>query len=258
MNEDEVTVLYSGGTDSTLAAALMCMRFRKVRLLTYRTSVMSHLENTKLNVKLLQKKFGRDKITHELIDSDKIFRMLYRGNYLQDVKKYKTYLSACLCFSCNLSWHVKTIIYDIENNIHFTCDGERYEKPPLWAELMPEVLQMVRDLYKEYSITYENPVYNIKRTDWKLFELGITSEKNVKLDSFSRVVKGYSRDPWKRWHATQQHCSGGIVGALFLSCYFVPLYGQKVNEKIGIEYYKDKIDVCRKHIENYLRNKKLS
>jgi len=252
LSEDEVVVLYSGGSDSTLAAALMCKRFRKVHLLTCRTSPMYSLEKSKANARLLRRKFGNNKVIHKFLDTDEIFKTIYRGNYLGDIQKYGTYVSACVCAACSLSWHVRAIIYDIENDIHFTCDGERYEKTPIWAEQMEPVLEMVRGFYKEYGIIYENPVYRIVRTDWKLFELGITEEKDVKLEGYAYDERGFSEDPRGHWKRTQPNCHGGVIGAMYLSCYFLPLYGQEANEKIAIEYYTEKINLCREYLQRRL------
>jgi len=246
MNGEEAVVLFSGGSDSTLAAVMACQRFSRVHLLTYRTSPMSRLEKSRINAKRLQQKFGSEKVTHEFLDSDKIFRMLYHGNYLRDLKKYKTYLSACVCSACSLSWHVSTIIYNIRHNIRHASDGERYEDIPIWAELMESNLKMVRGLYREYGISYETPVYKIRDTDRKLFELGITPERDVKIEHFGLEMGDYSL---RRWKSTQPDCHGGIVGAIYLSCFFLPLYGQAANEKTANEYYREKLDVCTQYLQ---------
>lgn len=252
MSEDEITVLFSGGSDSTLAAALMCTRFRKVHLLTYRTSPMYNLQKAKKSVRLLQNKFGRDKITHRFIDSDEIFKKIYNGDYLNDLMKYKGFLSTCVCAACGLSMQVSTIIFDLKHDIHFTCDGEHYEEPPV-HEQIPSVLEMIRGLYKEYGISYENPVYKIKATDVKLFESGITSEKDVKIQPFAHGKRNAPDGLYTRWISTQPDCYGNIIGGIYLHCFFIPLYGQRRHETLTIEYYREKIEICREYLQNRLR-----
>ena len=253
MNKEEVLVLYSGGSDSTLASALACMRFEKVHLLTCRTSMMYNLRKAKTNVTLLQERFGKDKVIHRFSDSDEIFKTVYLSAYRRDIIKYGAYLSALVCAACSLSWHVTAIKYCLKNNINFTYDGERYEDPSIWAEQMKPVLEKVRKLYKDYGIGYENPVYYVDRTDHKLFELGLTRERNVKLEGFAHRDIAHPKYPHIRWKSTQPDCHGGIIGALFLSCYFVPLWGQEANEKIAMKYYDDKIPLCKESIEKRKR-----
>lgn len=255
MNKEEVVVLYSGGSDSTLASALACMRFKKVHLLTCVTSMMYSLRKAKPNVTLLQERFGKDKVIHGFLNSNEIFETIYLSAYWRDIRRYGTYLSALVCAACSLSWHVTAIAYCLKNNINFTYDGERYEDPAIWAEQMKPVLERVKKLYKDYGIRYENPVYNVDRTDHKLFELGLTRERNVKLEGFAHRDIAQPKHPHLRWKATQTGCHGGIIGCLFLSCCFIPLWGQKANEKIAVKYYDEKIPFCRECIARALVGK---
>ena len=250
VNRREVLVLYSGGSDSTLTAALACMRFKKVHLLTCRASMMYNLQKAKANVMLLQQKFGKDKLTHKFLDSDEIFKTIYYNAYRSDLRKFGAYLSACVCAACSLSWHVTAIIDCLKNGIDFACDGERYEDPPIWAEQMKPILERVKKLYKAFGVMYENPVYDVVRTDEKLFELGVTKERDVKLERFADRDIRHSQHPHLRWKSTQPDCHGGIVGVLYLSCHFVPLWGQTINEKIAAKYYDQKIPLCRECIQN--------
>lgn len=253
MNKKEVLVLYSGGSDSTLAAALACIRFKKVHLLTCRTSMMYNLQKAKANVTPLQQKFGKDKLIHKFLDSDEMFKTIYYNAYRSDMRKFGAYLSACVCAACSLSWHVTAIIHCLKNNIDLVWDGERDEDPPIWAEQMKPILERVKKLYKNYGVMYENPVYEVDRTDNKLFELGVTKERNVKLEGFADRGIPHPKHPHMRWKSTQPDCHGGIIGVLYLSCHFVPLRGQKANEKIAVKYYDQKIPLCRECIEKYLQ-----
>ena len=249
VNKNEALVLYSGGSDSTLAAALACIRFEKVHLLTCRTSMMYNLRKAKANVALLQERFGKDKLIHKFLDSDEMFKIIYHSTYQSDIRKYRAYLPACVCAACSLSWHVTAIVYCLENNVDYAWDGERYEAPPIWAEQMKANLERVKELYKDYGIIYRNPVYGVDRTDHKLFELGVTRERDVKLEGFIHRDIAYPKHPLERWKSTQPDCHGGIIGVLYLSCYFVPLWGQEANEKIAAKYYDQKIPLCRVFIE---------
>lgn len=61
----EVTLLYSGGTDSALAAVYLCEQHRKVILLTMHPHNFLFFRNkSKILATRLIEKFGKDKITH--------------------------------------------------------------------------------------------------------------------------------------------------------------------------------------------------
>jgi hypothetical protein len=198
--KDEVSILFSGGSDSTLVAAMMCEQFEKVHLLTYFHSGIPFAEKSKINAERLANRFGKDKI----------------------------------------------ILYNIENNIHFACDGYKREKRHLYIFMAEEGIKETRKFYNEYHIDYKNPVYNIVRTDWKLFEMGITPKKNVKFPH--ELV-----DP-----STQHHCKTGIIVNAYLMGYFFPLYGQEASDRISIKYWREKIEISKRYIREHFNNKHLN
>lgn len=240
----EVSIPFSGGSDSTLVAAMMCGQFEKVHLLTYFHSGMPLAEKSKINAKNLANRFGKDKIIHKLINFEEFFKRLYYGSYLKDIEKYKGYMTPCFCNACQIAMHAKTILYNIENNIHFACDGYKREKRLLYVFMAEEGIKETRNFYKEYHIDYKNPVYNIVRTDWKLFEMGITPKKNVK---FPHELLDFS---------TQHHCKTGIIVNAYLMGYFFPLYGQEASARISIKYWREKIEISKGYIHAILTKKR--
>ena len=244
--KDEVSILFSGGSDSTLVAALMCEQFEKVHLLTYFHLGMPLAERSEINAERLVNRFGKDKITHKLINFEELFKKLYYGTYLRDIIKYKGYMTPCSCNACQIAMHTNTILYNIENNIHFACDGYKREKRHLYIFMAEEGIKETRKFYKEYQIDYKNPVYDIVRTDWKLFEMGITSKKNVK---FPHELVDYS---------TQHHCRTGTIVNAYLMGYFFPLYGQEASASISIKYWREKIEISKRYIREHFNNKHLN
>jgi hypothetical protein len=128
MASNEISNLNSGASYSTLAAALMCDRFDRVHLLTYYNSMMPFADKAKINATKLAKRYGENKIVHEIIDFEPLFKKLYYGTYFNDLMSYKSYLTPCLCIACQLTMHTSTILYNIKNKIKFTCDGYKHEK----------------------------------------------------------------------------------------------------------------------------------
>lgn len=236
-SKDQISILFSGGSDSTLAAALMCEKFEKIHLLTYFHSGMPFTERAKINAEKLSNHFGKDKIVHKFINFEDLLKKVYYGNYIRDLLKYKGYMNPCFCNACQLAMHTNTILYNIKNDIHFSCDGYKREKEHVYIFMNEDGIEMLRKFYRSYGIEYKNPVYEIARTDWKLFEMGITSKKNVKF-------------PHERLNfSTQHHCPVGIIVNAYLMGYFFPLYGQKASLKISEKYWSEKIDDSMKYID---------
>lgn len=238
---EDVSILFSGGSDSTLAAAYCAQRFRKVHLLTFHHSGMFYLENSKVNVKRLQRKFGRNKFIHKLIDIEECFHKLYFANYFYDLKRYRTFLAAATCNICQLAMHTQTILYNLENDIHFACDGYKEEKRHVYFIMSEEGLALLKNFYDEYKICYENPVYTILRTDWILYDLGIIPKKNVKF-------------PHEKLKYTTQHsCYHGILTNAYILGYYYPLY--KTSNKAWAIYFKEKLGQAREYINAKIKKK---
>lgn len=236
---EEVSVLFSGGSDSTLAAAFCCQRFRKIHLLTFHHSGMRYKQKSKVNVERLQEKFGKDKITHKLIDIEETFQKLYYSSYLRDLARFRIFLAAATCNVCQLAMHTQTIIYNLRNKISFTCDGYKREKKHVYIVMAEEGIELLKEFYREYGINYSNPVYDTLRTDWELHDLGITPERNVKF-------------PYEHLDYTAQHsCFHGILTNAFLLGYYYPLYHEPDSQ--WIEYFKEKVEAAKTYINRRIR-----
>lgn len=227
---DEISVKFSGGKDSTLTAFLMAKEFKKVHLLTFGHYLTSNLENVKVNYYKLRDIFGRDRVIHQYTDIDSLYKYLYTNDYLKDVLKYKTFLTIWVgCGVCKLAMHAQTIVYNIQNGIKFTCDGANVTgfDPSQQKWLIEEV----RKLYKKYDMEYFSPIYNLPRSDLELFKRGITSKKPT------------------LFAGSQSNCLGSNFHNIYLRSYYLPRYGREQYEKESLEYWKEKIEVCRENIE---------
>jgi len=246
MEKREATVLFSGGSDSTLAAAMLLKeeRFNKLHLLTYHHSGMKYMEKSMVNVERLEKKFGKEKIVHSLIDIEGTFHKLYYNNYFQDLKRYGVYLAAGTCNVCQLAMHVHTILYNLQNNVSYAYDGYKEEKEHVYAIMSREGREIMKKLYEEYGITYSSPVRSILRTDWELHELGVTQRKNVKF-------------PYEHLDYEAQHsCYQGLLTNLYILGYHHNLFHH--TKPRWIEYLKQKVAMARNHINDYLKARQTS
>ena len=236
--KEEVSVLFSGGSDSTLAAALCCQRFKKVHLLTFHHSGMMFTQKSAVNAKRLQNKFGEEKVIHKMIEIEEVFQKLYYENYLQDLKRYGIFLAAATCNICQLAMHVRTIIYNIRNGIHFACDGYKQEKRHVYVVMSREGIEILKRLYQKFGIEYFNPVYNILRTDWELYDLGIYPKRNVKF-------------PYEKLTYEAQHsCYHGILTNAYILGYYYSLYHRPSDK--WTEYFKEKVRMAESYIKDNL------
>lgn len=240
MKRKEATVLFSGGSDSTLVAALLLKekQFTKVHLLTFHHSAMKYSGKSKVNVKRLEKRFGKDKVIHKLVNIEETFHRLYYVNYLHDLRRYGVFLAAATCNMCQLAMHTQTVMYNLQNSVPYAYDGYKEEKEHVYVVMSKDGRGILKKFYKDYGITYGNPVLNILRTDWELYKLGITPRKNVKF-------------PYEHLDYEAQHsCYQGLLTNLYILGYYYNLY-HKTNTR-WIEYLKEKVEMAKNYINDFL------
>ena len=85
IKNEKIAVLFSGGTDSTAAAALMLEEYESIVLLTYTHSGISNKGNAAASAAELAGKYGSGRCTHEMIDMDDLYRRITYKSYLKSV-----------------------------------------------------------------------------------------------------------------------------------------------------------------------------
>ena len=243
---EEISLLFTGGWDSTLAAFKLCETFKKVHLLTYYFSNSAFVERSEVNVNKLKDRFGSDKVIHRMIDFDSLREKLYHGIWWQDVKKYGLFLITCECAACRIAMFARTIIYNLENNISYCASGETQAVPfnPV-PGLIDRHLEFKDKLCSDYGITHITPVYYEENPHHRLFELGFI-DKKVEHRKF----------PYEYlFHEMQPTCYAGPVGAIFNKLYYMPYHGQEAFEKKSVEYFADKTNLVKELIDRAIKSK---
>lgn len=151
-----VAVLYSGGTDSTCAAALIAERAREIHLLTFCEYATRQSPAPTKNIERLQKRFPSVVFVQKTISVDRLVRHFWYERYFFLASRYGYLVLATPGFS-SLSWHVRMIVYCRENGIDHVVDGLTRELMQFPGH-MDAVVRLWRGLYREFGITYENPV----------------------------------------------------------------------------------------------------
>jgi hypothetical protein len=245
-DNEEVSLLFSGGWDSTLAAFKLCETFRKVHLLTFYHSNSAFTENSKVNVNKLKNKFGSDKIVHNIIDIDHLKEKLYHGTWRQNRKKYGLFLINCECSACRIAMFARAIIYNLENNIGYLASGEVEAAPlHLVAGVSDKLDELKSELCTDFGIVYLRPVYYEMNPHKRLLELGLI-DKEVKRIKF----------PYEYlFHEAQPTCYIGPFSFIFNKFYYLPYHGKEAHEENKLKYFTEKMDVAREWIKDYFEKK---
>lgn len=156
MNPAKCLVNFSGGTDSTCAAALLAESYSEIHLLTFRERGTAASPAPTGNVERLSKHFPKTRFTHQLLSTDRLVRLISYDDYFGRLRRHGFFQLSTPGFS-TLSWHLRAIVYAKENGIGVVADG-------LTRELMQfpghrdEVIAEFRKLYARFGLRYENPV----------------------------------------------------------------------------------------------------
>ena len=272
-SNNEVLVLFSGGTDSTLAAALAADKFDFIHLITYSRLGIASVENSKVNAKMLINKYGEDKISHKILKIDKLFKYISYENYLGNLKKYG-FNNLSTCGLCKLSMHIKTVEYALENNIGHVCDGANAGMTMFPAQMRP-VVELLQKMYAEYGIVYSNPVFDYDAPEEASF---ISSENKSLLKSDipmdERVLDKKNTDPSKKTHTSgqvlydmglapspnvkgtkydkdrQPRCYQFVLFNIFAIKYYLNKHSYEDYENMTTEFFREKIQTAKNLIDH--------
>lgn len=227
-------VHFSGGSDSTLAAAFCAERFDKVHLITYdRFSFIGARDYTLANFERLCRIYGREKFLRIICPIGRWHKKICYDRYIYYARKYGLAVTS-LAF-CKLSMHWYSTVYCIENSIKTVADGV-----VPYMDIYPDQnaaisLGRLRRFYQRFGISYENPVYTVAdKVEQFLYDKGITD---------TPVVRGTDEDK-QVFYAEQ------VVFALFVK-YYVQKHGKDGYEKVLSALFGEKIDFMERVIEEW-------
>ena len=156
-SRNEATILFSGGVDSTMASILVAQDFEKMTLLTYKGMIGVILYGfSKHHVKVLQKRFGKDRIVHKFINICDLWKKIVLDDVEKDYEKYRS--DMVWCIGCKMTMHTRTIIYNLEHGITTTFDGSIREQN-YYVDQLPESVEQIKNYYNEFGLTFSTPIY---------------------------------------------------------------------------------------------------
>ena len=159
---DEITLLFTGGLDSTLAATQLARDYARVHLLTFNNGFCMGADRfPQKRVADLKRLFGQDRFTHELIDVGALFRRL-RQDFGKHLRHYHSPLIFDLC--CRLSMDTRTVIYNLEHGIPYVADGNSESQTEIFVQ-RKEYTAEVERFMREHGVEYIRPVYDFGDRD---------------------------------------------------------------------------------------------
>jgi hypothetical protein len=240
---DQATVLFSGGTDSALAAVEMLKVCRKVTLLTFDPGYIFFVENSRVHADALKQKYGEERVTHLIVPIRDIAGRVLFGDVKKDLRAYGFDMTALVCMGCRLSMHTAAIIYNLENGIAVLADGS-IEKQSAIPEQRQAVIEANRRRYlDQYGILHVSPVYSEEHSDVKLFEEGIAPKRNLKKQFI--------------FFDTQATCVFGVPADVYARMFYKPIMGESTNIQ-SVDYCRERYPVMQQVIEDYFTGRNLS
>jgi hypothetical protein len=248
---EEASVEFSGGSDSTLAAAIGAERLDRVHLLTFNHNGMRKAGKQSAQADNLRRVYGDGKIVEYEGDVNRLLRKVYFNGYLNDILRFGTHVSAFSCVACKLAMDVEAVVYNLKNGVRYLFDGQQREKE-MWPMQMEEIIALMQDFFAEYGLVYECPVYDVERTDVELHERGVSETTDVK---YRALLKDDPQAAFETADALshQVSCYGATIPNIFLTGYFIPLWGQERHIAKSKAYYEKKLVLLRKIINERLK-----
>lgn len=243
----EISLMYSGGLDTTMAAFILAQQFRQVHLLTFCNGLCMRVERSSVHVQALKQKFGNEKFVHRVIYVADLFVQLRRGLW-QYFRRYKSPLVFDLC--CRLSMEAATVIYCLENNIRYAADSNNAAQDAIFLQ-QQQYLNIVDDFFNHYGIRMLHPVYyresRVKRRD------------NLKLLGLNGGYKFLERIGITSQLFNQPFCLWAPISFFFTSYLrHLPLIKKyTLSLENAIDFRLNREEIARDYIQKYLNARQL-
>jgi len=157
---EEVSLMFSGGVDSTAAAILLSREYRRVHLLSYGNGYGHYkLHRTSRRAAELRARYG-DYFQPTLTSIRPLFEQLVVRHAVSEYRRWGSGFIWCL--GCKLAMHAHSVRYNLRHGIRVMADGSSAATSEM-VEQMPVSVERIRGLYEEYGIRFETPVYDLDR-----------------------------------------------------------------------------------------------
>jgi 7-cyano-7-deazaguanine synthase in queuosine biosynthesis len=221
-----ISVLFSGGPDSTLAALIALERAEKVHLLTFHHNKMGKIGKHHLVVEEMRTLFGKERVIAYEADTNDLFNKFYLNDFLKKIARYRTFYIPWICGACKLAMYSLAIEYNLKNGIKALYDGANEESNPFFVDQTENYINIMKEFFKkEYGMVYDCPVYKFKDTDKETERYGLKTTKDTKKEHFV--------------FSTQHTCLNGVLVHIHSRMYYRIFRGKKRMEKLGGQFLKE-------------------
>ena len=233
---DRGAVLFSGGTDSTLAAYLLARRVEEVSLLTFNPGFVFFIENSRRHVDRLARSVPDTHIKHVILDIAPLTREVLVGDLSHDLPKYGFNLTSLCCLGCRMSMHAAGLIHCLENEIPVIVDGSIRKQSTIPEQLESFIRRNRHALWGRYGVHHYSPIYEEERSDRKLDELGMSFRTSLKKQFI--------------FFDTQGTCPLGVTADVYGRLFYGKVSGE-AREVDSWEYSEEKYPVIQRLVERH-------
>ncbi|MCD6326376.1 hypothetical protein J7M28_02320 [bacterium] len=232
-----VSLMFSGGLDSTVTALTLAEQYENVHLLTYNRGY-GHwfVGRSRVRVPELERHLGRPVFTQFGASVRELFRKLVLNSFIADFKRYKALFIVCV--GCKMAMHAQSVIYNLEHGIPYISDGA--SAATAWMpDQMPVTLAEYKRLHEDYGLIYSNPVYHFgtrEKARETLREAGLSMGRRIADRDFG----------------TQPICLFGDVITIFREFMKV---GLPLKEESIVDFMREKRAILDDHINDYFAQK---
>jgi len=238
---EKASVLFSGGSDSTLAAYLIAARTQHTTLLTFDPGFIFFVENSRRHAQILIDKLGPDRVEHKIIPIKPIIDRILFGDVKHDLRKYGFNLTALGCLGCRMSMHAAAVIFNLENNIPVIADGSITKQADIPEQMDSFIRRNREQLWRRYGMRHYSPIYNVVNSDRRLDDLGLSAVGKLKHQFIL--------------FDTQPTCPIGVPADVYARLFYGHLSGP-AREVDMVEYSEEKYPAMHRLIEDHFEGKK--
>lgn len=196
MADEDVVVLYSGGTDSTCAAVLMAQRFQRIHLVTLDRAGFHQVEHSRKGAEMLARAFPSTTFVHRILRIDRLFTRVAFADYVSRIRRFGFFMLGN-CTFCALSNHFRALAYCIEHGISHVADGVTRELPYLPSH-MEKPIARLKEVYRQLGLEYHTPVYDFdiprEMSFFDRFLLPEEGKQGIVVDPDARTTGRYLHD----------------------------------------------------------------
>lgn len=230
--KNELTLLFTGGLDTTLTAVLCSKTYNKINLLTFDNGLMCGLDFARDRANEIQSIISTTRFNHKIISTKKIFKRL-RNDIKKDFIKYKSPFVLDICDE--LAMHTTAVIFNKKKSINLVASGVNGEQSK-WTKQNIKYIREINNFYNKYNQKLITPSYNFgsRKKRWKyLKKFGFALGPRVLCNwAFFLVSK-------------QPFCFSELYGS--------PMgrLGFDLNIKDSVKYLKTKMDIAEQIISRF-------